>query len=98
LSRFSNVLKFITLTNKFKIVPFYEPTVDELATELYKIHKDYIDCSILAAAITTTDVLLTEDSTIRDIVKTLKEQKSAFLKEKFEAKTISEFREKLYDI
>jgi len=94
LSRFSKVLKFITLTNKFQIVPFYESVVDELATELYKIHKDYIDCSILAAAITTADVLLTEDSIISNLEKTLKEQKYLFLKEKetFEVMPISEFK------
>ena len=94
LDRYSKVLKFITLTNKFKIVPFYEPAVDELATKLYELHNDYIDCSILAAAITTADVLLTEDSIISNLEKTLKEQKYLFLKEKetFEVMPISEFK------
>lgn len=90
LDRYYKFLKFITLTNKIKVIPFYKPEIDELATKLYKLHKDYIDCSILAAAIMTADVLLTEDSIIKDLEKTLKKQK-AFLKENFEVKSISEF-------
>ncbi len=58
----------IGVINKdFRVEPFYEQTVVELADILSRKLKDYIDCLILATAIALKEDLITEDSKIIDI-------------------------------
>jgi len=51
-----------------KIISFYRPEIDHLATNFYSLHNDYFDCSILATAIYFADFFLTEDSILLDLV------------------------------
>lgn len=50
-----------------KIINFYKPDIDLLATNFYSLHDDYFDCSILATAIYSADIFLTEDSILLDL-------------------------------
>ncbi len=62
------VLKAIRFIVKYlKIIDFRDRSVVELSFELRKILPDYIDCVILATAITQDDILLTEDTRILKI-------------------------------
>ncbi|MCD6483664.1 MAG: PIN domain-containing protein [Candidatus Odinarchaeota archaeon] len=74
LERYPRVLQFITLSGKFQIIHFYDHRIDTLATKIYEIHKDYIDCSILATAVYNATVLLTEDSKIRELGEIVKKR------------------------
>ena len=92
LERYHNVLQFVTLSGKFKIVHFYDFRIDHIATKLYEFHNDYIDCSILAAALENADILLTEDTKIKQLGQIIKERNflSIVNKARFEIKSISE--------
>ncbi len=48
----------------FNVVPFYDPEIIRVSFKLRKILPDYIDCIILATAISKGYSLLTEDSDI----------------------------------
>jgi len=61
LESFSEGLLFLTRGEVFEIIPFYTYEVDLIATTLYKYHKDYIDCSILASAYINADTFITEE-------------------------------------
>ena len=61
LESFSEGLLFLTKGEVFEIIPFYTYEVDLIATTLYKYHKDYIDCSILASAYINADTFITEE-------------------------------------
>jgi len=83
-----------------RIINFYLPELDELAMRLYSIHKDYFDCSIMAAALYFADVFLTEDSTLIELQEKviypnvlLKKRTTNGLSEKLEVKRISDFIE-----
>ncbi len=52
------------ITSAFHVVPFYETGVIEVGQKLRKTVSDYIDCIILATAITNKEDLVTEDSLI----------------------------------
>jgi len=49
----------------FNIIPFYEPEIIKISFKLRRILSDYIDCVILATAISREYILLTEDSDIQ---------------------------------
>ncbi len=51
----------------FRIIPFYRRDIVREAHNLRKILDDYIDCIILATAITLKEDLVTEDSDIRKL-------------------------------
>jgi len=61
LDTYAEGLLFIMYGGIFEIIPFYMPEIDEIATHLYKYHKDYIDCSILASAFVMADIFVTEE-------------------------------------
>ncbi|MHA1721995.1 MAG: hypothetical protein ACTSXW_02860 [Candidatus Baldrarchaeia archaeon] len=61
LESFSEGLLFLTRGEVFEIIPFYTYEADLIATTLYKYHKDYIDCSILASAYINADIFITEE-------------------------------------
>ena len=48
----------------FNVIPFYEPEIIRISFKLRRIFPDYIDCIILATAISRKYTLLTEDSDI----------------------------------
>lgn len=53
-----------TILKALKVEPFYNPEVLEASFELRKIIPDYIDCVILATAVSLKEDLVTEDSRI----------------------------------
>lgn len=48
----------------FPAVPFYEPEIVETAHKLKKTIPDYVDCIIVATAISSKEDLVTEDSLV----------------------------------
>jgi len=58
---FQEGLLFIEKRKIFHIVNFHEYSIDVIATELNRFHKDYIDCSILASAYIYADIFITEE-------------------------------------
>lgn len=52
------------VTSAFDVVPFYGAEVIEAALKIRKTVSDYVDCIILATAITSNEDLVTEDSLI----------------------------------
>ncbi len=53
-----------TINREFRIQPFYDPKIIEIASALSTEFSDYIDCLILATAIVSKEDLVTEDSKI----------------------------------
>jgi len=51
----------------FKVIPFYKEDIIETAHDLRGLVDDYIDCIILATAITTKRNMVTEDSLIHQL-------------------------------
>jgi len=49
------------ITSSFRIIPFYTKPIIEYSFKLRKILKDYIDCVIVATAISLREDLVTED-------------------------------------
>lgn len=61
--------KFITkaveaILASFRVEPFYKSEVVEVSYELRKLIPDYVDCVIVATAVTLKEGLVTEDSLI----------------------------------
>jgi PIN domain nuclease of toxin-antitoxin system len=52
------------IMSAFRVVPFYEAAVIEAGQKLRKTVSDYVDCIILATAVTIKEDLITEDSRI----------------------------------
>ncbi len=52
------------ILSAFPTVPFYEPAVVEIAYKLKKTISDYVDCIIIATAISRKEDLVTEDSLV----------------------------------
>lgn len=78
----------------FNVIPFREPKIIEIAFKLRKILPDYIDCIILATAISREYSLLTEDTDIQS-------NKQAISKEithkRIEILTLSELKHRYKD-
>ena len=64
-----------TILVAFRAEPFYAPKILEISKALLDPLRDYIDCIIVATAITLKEDLVTEDSRIR--------KNGAFLKNKY---------------
>ena len=62
------------IMSAFRGVPFYDDGIIEISQEVKKIVSDYVDCIVLATAVTSREDLATEDSLIL-------EKKSRLLKE-----------------
>jgi len=57
------VSEALRVINKaFRVIPFYRDEVVEMSFALKKMIPDYIDCVILATAVTSSEDLVTEDS------------------------------------
>ncbi len=52
------------IISAFRVVPFYEAGIIELAQKVRKTVSDYVDCIIMATAISNKEDLATEDSLI----------------------------------
>ena len=52
------------IVRSFHVIPFYQQEIIKYSYELNKIISDYIDCVIVATAISLGDELVTEDSII----------------------------------
>ena len=64
-----------TIFKVFDIIPYYREDIIEIAYELLqKYINDYIDCIILATAITQKEQLVTEDRKLLSIKDMIKEQ------------------------
>jgi PIN domain nuclease of toxin-antitoxin system len=48
----------------FQVVPFYEPLIIEISQKVRATISDYIDCILIATAISSKQDLITEDSLI----------------------------------
>ena len=62
------------ITSGFRVIPFYNAAVIETAGKMRKAMPDYVDCIILATAITNKEELVTEDSRILDKKRRLHEE------------------------
>jgi predicted nucleic acid-binding protein len=57
------VSEALRVINKaFRVIPFYRDEVVEMSFALRKVIPDYVDCVILATAVTSSEDLVTEDS------------------------------------
>jgi len=54
------------IMSAFRVVPFYEAGIIEIAQSVRKTVSDYVDCIIVATAISNKEDLATEDSLITD--------------------------------
>jgi predicted nucleic acid-binding protein len=54
------------IMSAFRVLPFYETRTIEIAQRLRKTVSDYLDCVIVATAISNKEDLATEDSLILD--------------------------------
>lgn len=52
------------ILSAFPTVPFYEAEIVEIACKVKKTIPDYVDCIIIATAISSKEVLVTEDSLV----------------------------------
>jgi len=52
------------ILSAFPTVPFYQPEIVEIAYKLKKDISDYVDCIIIATAISSKEDLVTEDSLV----------------------------------
>lgn len=52
------------MLSAFRVVPFYDAGVIEAAQRIRKTISDYVDCIILATALTSKDEVVTEDSLV----------------------------------
>lgn len=59
LEEFKVGLNLVTRAKAFRIIPFYSPDIDTVATFLHRHHKDYVDCSILASAYVEASIFVT---------------------------------------
>lgn len=55
-----------SISDNFRVEPFYAPTIIESSFELKSIFSDYIDCIIVGTAVSLKEDLITEDSKILD--------------------------------
>lgn len=63
-----------TTLKVFNVVPYYREDIISVSHELYKQMHDYIDCIILATAITLDENLVTEDGIIHNIKDQIEKQ------------------------
>jgi predicted nucleic acid-binding protein len=69
----SRVLRALdVIMRNFRVIPYYEGAVVRYSYELRKYLQDYIDCVIVATAITLGEDLATEDRAIHQLKETLK--------------------------
>ena len=52
------------IISAFRVVPFYETGIIEIAQKMRKTVSDYVDCILMATAISNKEDLVTEDSLI----------------------------------
>jgi predicted nucleic acid-binding protein len=50
----------------FRVVPFYEREIIEIGQKIRKMVSDYVDCILIATAISKKEDLVTEDSLIQE--------------------------------
>jgi len=62
------------ILRSFKVIPFYEPEIVKIASQLRKLLKDYIDCIVVATAIIHGKELVTEDTDILAIKDKLRKE------------------------
>ena len=64
------------IISAFQVVPFYEPRIIEISQKVRATISDYIDCILIATAISSKQDLITEDTLILERkTKLLKEYK-----------------------
>ena len=63
-------VSFINNYSKISKIPIQYPEILILAQEFRKIHQDYIDCIILASAVKSSDVFITMDGILREMIQT----------------------------
>jgi PIN domain nuclease of toxin-antitoxin system len=52
------------IISAFQVVPFYEPPIIEISQKIRATVSDYIDCILIATAVSTREDMITEDSLI----------------------------------
>ena len=62
----STIRAIDAILSAFRVVPFYEAGVVETAQKIRRAISDYVDCIILATAVTTKQDLVTEDSIVSE--------------------------------
>ncbi|MGB9758815.1 MAG: PIN domain-containing protein [Thermoproteota archaeon] len=67
--RVSKGIRAIVNDENITKIPVYDTTVLHLAFKLKSFLNDFIDCLILSSAITHSDILVTEDSDIKSLVR-----------------------------
>jgi PIN domain nuclease of toxin-antitoxin system len=60
----STIRAIDAIMSAFRVVPFYEAGIIEIGQKLRKVVRDYVDCIVLATAVSTKEDLITEDSLI----------------------------------
>ena len=54
------------IMSAFRVVPFYEPEIIDIGQKIRKMVSDYVDCILIATAISKKEDLVTEDSLIQE--------------------------------
>ena len=81
LESFRDGLNLVVRGGEFRVVPFYLPEIDAVATDIYVHHRDYIDCSILASAYVEADLLVTlETKKMKDLASLFRPDYSSYRK------------------
>ncbi|MDE1824021.1 MAG: PIN domain-containing protein [Candidatus Micrarchaeota archaeon] len=62
------------IRSSFRVEPFYNPEIIEVAYTLSQQFKDYIDCVIVATAVVLKEDLITEDTKINNSKRMIKER------------------------
>lgn len=79
LEEFKKGLNLVTRGETLRIVPFYSPEIDTVATFVYRHHRDYIDCSILASAYVEADIFVTmEKKKMKELAELIYPELSAY--------------------
>jgi len=60
----STIRAIDAIMSAFRVVPFYEVGIIEIGQKLRKVVRDYVDCIVVATAVSTKEDLITEDSLI----------------------------------
>ena len=95
-SIFSDVLRFLEYEDNIKVSSSDQDIINEISYELERFgHQDYFDTLILASAILSSDILLSEDEAFKELVDKQKERKSGFYSDKLKIYNWEEFRKTL---
>ena len=90
---YSDALRFLEDSENIIVQPFDSDVVNDISYELEKFgHRDYFDTLILASAILSSDMLLSEDDAFIQLLERQRETKSGFYNPNLKVQNWKEFK------